>query len=116
MNSYLRDAARVSDARVVADTFIVVPKSDDLIFSTRDEMFTLLHDSKCIKFSRLRAIKHADRLSIEAVPVSDFAVGSCGEELRLIWVEDDLLEHGGLKEALDSNVGNNIPDDARSIV
>ena len=106
----------MSNARVVADTFIVVPKSDDLIFSTRDEVFTLLHDSKCIKLSRLRAIKHTYRLSIEAVPVSDFAVGSCGEELRLVWVEDDLLEHGGLKEALDSNVGNNIPDDARSVV
>ena len=106
----------MSNARVVADTFIVVPKSDDLIFSTRDEVFTLLHDSKCIKLSRLRAIKHTDRLSIEAVPVSDFAVGSCCEELRLIWVEDDLLEHGGLKEALDSNVGNNVPDNARSVV
>ena len=106
----------MSNARVVADTFIVVPKSDDLIFSTRDEVFTLLHDSKCIKLSRLRAIKHTDRLSIEAVPVSDFSVGSCCEELRLIWVEDDLLEHGGLKEALDSNVGNNVPDNARSVV
>ena len=75
-------------------------------------MFTLLHDGKSVQFSGLGAVKHTDGLTIEAVPVGDLAVRSSGEELRLIWVVDDLLEHGGFKEALDPDVLNDVPDDA----
>ena len=93
LNSYLCNTARVADTRVVADSLIVVPKSDDFVFSSRDEVFTFLHDSEGVEFSRLGAIEHTDCLAIEAVPVSDLAIRSCGKELRLIWVEHDLLEH-----------------------
>lgn len=75
-------------------------------------MLTLVHDGKGVKLSGLGAVEHTDGLSIEAVPVSDLAVRSGSEKLRFIWVVDDLLEHGGFEEALDSDVLNDIPDDA----
>ena len=106
----------MSNSRVVADALVVVPESDDLVLSSRDEVLALLHDGKSIQLSGLRAVQHADGLAIEAVPVGDLAIRSGGEELRLIRVEHHLLEHGGLKQALDSHVGHDVPDDAGSVV
>ena len=83
----------MSDTLIVADALIVVPKSHSFILSSRDEVLTFLHNCKSIKFSRLGTVEHTDGLSIEAVPVSDLAVGSGGKELRFVWMVDYLFEH-----------------------
>jgi len=112
----LGDGSRMSNTLVVADSLIVVPELDDLVFSSGDKVLAFGIDGESVDFSRGGGIEHADGLAIEAVPVGDLAVRSGGQELRLIWVEDDLLELGRFKEALQSDVLEEVPDDAGSVV
>ena len=114
-NGDLGDATRVTNTAVVADALIVVPELDLLVFSSTDKVLTSRGDSESVKLTTVGAVEHTDGLAIEAVPVSHFAVRSASEELRLIWVVDQLLEHGRLEEAHDSSVRVQIPNDARSV-
>lgn len=75
-------------------------------------MLACFSDSQGVDFTSFRAVKHSDGLSIKAVPVSDLSVATSGEDLRLIWMIENLLEHGGLEEAHDSGVVDDIPDNA----
>lgn len=111
----LGDVAGVTDTVVVSDTFIVVPESDSLVLAARDEVLAGLSDGKSVDFAGLRAVKHADGLTIEAVPVGDLAVGASGDNLGLVRVVEDLLEHGGLKEAHDTSAVDDIPDDRGAV-
>jgi len=112
----LVDVTRVTNTVVVVDTLIVVPDLDSLVLTTRDEPLSGLSDSKSVNLTSLRAVKHSDGLTIEAVPVSDLSVAAGGQNLRFIRMVGDLLEHGGLKEAHDSSAVDNIPDDGGSII
>ena len=115
-NGNLGDAPRVANTAVVADALVVVPKLDLLVFSSTDEVLTSLGNGESVKLTTVRAIEHTDSLAIEAVPVGNLAVRTAREELGLIWVVDQLLEHGRLKEAHDSSVRVQIPNDARTVV
>ena len=79
-------------------------------------MLTGFSDSQGVDLASFGTIKHSDGLSVEAVPVGDLSVAASGEDLRLIWMIEHLLEHGGLEEAHDSGVVDDIPDDARAII
>ena len=78
----------------VADTLVVAPDLELLVLTTGDEVLSLFGDSHSVDLTVLRGVKHSDGLAIEAVPVGDLTVGSSCQDLRLIWVEKDLLEHG----------------------
>lgn len=101
---------------MIADALIVVPKFDDLVFSSRDEVLSFGGDGKSVDLTGLGAIEHSDGLSVEAIPVGDLPVGSSGQELGLIGVVEDLLKHGRLEEALDSSVVDDVPDDGGTVV
>ena len=47
------DVTRVANSLVVADTFIVVPKADSLVLTSRDEVLTCLCDCKGIDLASL---------------------------------------------------------------
>ena len=79
-------------------------------------MLTLGEDCKCVELASLGAIEHADGLTVVAVPVGNLAIGASSQELRLIWVVDDLLEHGRLEEAHDAVSRDDIPNDARAVI
>lgn len=83
----------MANSLVVGDSLIVVPEFDNLVFSGRDKVFTFSSDCERVNFSRSGAIKHTNCLSVEAVPVGNFAVRASGQKLRLIWVVHQLLEH-----------------------
>ena len=101
----------MTDALEVADPLIVVPELDSLILTSRDEMLTCFSDSQGVDFTGFRTIKHSDGLSIEAVPVGDLSVAAGGKHLRFIGVVEDLLEHGGLEEAHNSSIVDDVPND-----
>ena len=115
-HAYLGDLTRMANACEVVDSLIVVPELDDLIIARGDEVLTLLEDGESVELARVRAIEEADGLTIVAVPVADLAIRTGGEELRLIGVVHDLLEHGRFKEAHDAVGGHNVPNDARAVV
>ena len=79
-------------------------------------MLTLGEDCKCVELAGLRAIEHADSLSVVAVPVGNLAIGASSQELRLIWVVDALLEHGRLEEAHNAVRVDDVPNDARAVI
>ena len=84
----------MTGALVVADAFIVVPHLEFLVFAPRSEMFALFSDSQRVDLAGVGAVKHADGLAVEAVPIGDFAVGAGGQQLGLVGMVDHLLEHG----------------------
>ena len=102
----------MANTLVVADALIVVPKLDDLVVAGGDEVLTLSEDGESVKLTGIGAVEHADGLAIVAVPVGNLAVGAGSDELRLIRVVDDLLEHGRLEEAHDPVRRHDVPDDA----
>jgi len=106
----------VTDTLVVLDSFIVVPDLHDLVFSSRNVVLSLVEDGKGVDLASAGSIEHADGLSVEAIPVGNLAVRSGGKNLRFIGVVEDGLEHGGLKEAHDTGVRLDVPDDAGAIV
>lgn len=106
----------MTDTLVVANTFIIVPKTNLLIFSSWNEVLSWLSDGQSVNFSCLWSIKHSNCLTVIAVPVSDLSIAASGEYLWLIWVIKNLLEHGWLEEAHHSSIVNDIPDDAGAIV
>lgn len=79
-------------------------------------MLTLLVDCKRIELASLGTVEHADSLTVVAVPVGNLAIRACSQELRLIWVVDDLLEHGRLEEAHDTVSRDDVPNDARAVI
>ena len=91
--TYLSDLSRVADALVVADALIVVPKLDHFVVATGDEVLSSIEDGESVELTRVRAVKHANGLAVVAVPVGDLAVGTSGEQLRLVRVVHDCLEH-----------------------
>lgn len=112
----LSDVARVANTLILASALIVVPELDSLVLATRDEVLTRLSDSKSVDLTSLRAIEHSDSLTVEAVPVGNLTVRAGGEDLRLIGVVEDLLEHAGLKHTHDTSVVHDVPDDSRTII
>ena len=84
----------MADTLEVADTLIVVPELDSLVLASRDEVLTGFSDSQGVDLASFGTVKHSDGLSIEAVPVGDLSVATGSEDLRLVWVVEDLLEHG----------------------
>lgn len=106
----------MSDTVVVANSLIVVPEFNSLVLTSTDEVVASFSNGHGVDFSRVRSIKHSDCLSIEAVPVCDLSVASSSEELRLVWVIEDLFEHGGLEQTHDSCVANDVPNDARAVI
>ena len=106
----------MANSVVVLDSLIVIPKFDSLVLSTSYEMFSVFSDCKSINLSSLRSIEHSNGLSIKAVPVSNLSVATSSKNLRLIWMIKNLLEHSRFKETHNSGVGNDIPDDAWTIV
>ena len=111
----LANVTGVSDTIVIINTFIVVPDLKSLVLATRDEPLSRLGDGKGIDLTSLRAIEHSNGLTIEAVPVGNLSVATSGQNLRLIGMVQNLLEHGGLEEAHDSGAGNDIPNDGGTI-
>ena len=111
----LANVTRVTDTIVIINTFIVVPDLKSLVLATRDEPFSRLGDSKGIDLASLRAIEHSDGLTIEAVPVGNLSVATSGQNLRLIGMVQNLLEHGGFEEAHDPGASHNVPNDSRTI-
>ena len=79
-------------------------------------MLTLGEDCECVELAGLGAIEHADGLTVVAVPVGNLAIRASSQELRLIWVIDNLLEHGRLEEAHDTVSCNDVPNDARAVI
>jgi len=79
-------------------------------------VFSFGGDGESVNFISLGAVKHANGLAIEAVPIGDLAVGASSNELGLVGVVDNGLEHGGLEEAHDTGVGDQIPNDAAAVV
>ena len=79
-------------------------------------MLTLSKDGKGVKLMGVRAVEHADGLTIIAVPVGNLAIRAGSQELRLVWVVHDLFEHGRFEEAHDTVGGNNVPNNARSVI
>lgn len=75
-------------------------------------MLTLCVDCERVELTGVGTVEHADGLAIVAVPVGNLAVGAGSDELRLIRVVDDLLEHGRLEEAHDPVRRHDVPDDA----
>jgi len=69
-----RDTSRVTNSFIVADTLVIVPKLNSLVFTSRHEVFSLVSDSKSVDLSRVRSIEHSDGLSIEAIPVGNLSV------------------------------------------
>ena len=59
---------------MVADALIVVPKLDDLVVSTGDEVLASAEDGEGVELARVATVEHADGLAIVAVPVGDLAV------------------------------------------
>ena len=112
----LGDVTWMSNTSEVADSLIVVPEFDSLVLASRNEMLTSFSDSQGIDFSSFGSIKHSDGLTIEAIPVSDLSVWASGQNLRFIWVVEDLLEHGWLEQAHNSGVVDDIPDNAWTII
>jgi len=112
----LLDVSGMADSLEVADAFIVVPDLHSLVLASRNKVLSSLGDGEGVDLTSLGAVEHSNGLSIEAVPVSDLPVAACGKDLALIRVVEHLLEHGGLEEAHDSGIVNDVPDDARAIV
>lgn len=112
----LGDIARVTNTLILASALIVVPQLNSLVLATRDEVFAGFSDSESVDFTCLRAIEHADSLTVEAVPVGNLAVRASGEHLRLIGMVEDLLEHAGFEHAHDTGVVHDVPDDGRAII
>ena len=106
----------MASALVVADAFIIVPHPEFLVFAPRCEMLALFRYGQCVDLAGVRAVKHADGLAVEAVPVGDFAVRACGQELGLVGMVDHLFEHGRLEETHDTGVRLQVPDYARAVV
>jgi len=113
--SYLRNAAWVSNTWVVADALIVVPNLKFLVLTAWNEMLAFFGDGESVDLSRLWAVEHADGLTIEAVPVGDFAVWASGQELRLVGVVNNLLEHGWFEEAHHASVALDVPNNAGAV-
>ena len=84
----------MTDTLEVVDALIVVPKFDNLVHTSGDEVFALVVDGEGVKLSSVRAIEQTDSLAVVAIPVADFAVRASSEQLGLIGVIDNLLEHG----------------------
>ena len=101
---------------VVAETLIIVPHLDLLVLSTRSEVLAFFCDCQSVDLSWVRTIKHSDCLAIEAVPIGDFPVRTSCQELGLVWMVDDLLKHGWFKEAHNSSVALDVPNDAWAII
>ena len=80
-STYLGDGSRMSNTLVVADSLIVVPELDDLVFSSGDEVLTFAVDGEGVDFSRGGGIEHADGLAVIAVPVADLAIRAGCQEL-----------------------------------
>ena len=59
---------------MVADALIVVPKLDDLVVSTGDEVLASSEDGESVELAGVATVEHADCLTIIAVPVGDLAV------------------------------------------
>lgn len=79
-------------------------------------MLARLSDCEGIDFAALRAIQHSDSLAVEAVPVGKLPAAAGGDDLGLVGVVDDLLEHRRLEETHDSSVIDDVPDDAGAVV
>lgn len=84
----------MTDTLEVVDALIVVPKFDNLVHASGDEVFALVVDGEGVKLSSVRTVEQTDSLAVVAIPVADFAVRASSEQLRLIGVIDNLLEHG----------------------
>ena len=105
----------MADTLVVVDALIVVPELNDFVVSAGDEVLALGEDRQRVQLTGVGSIEHADGLAVVAVPVGDLAVGASSDELRLVRVVDDLLEHCRLKQAHDAVSLHDVPDDARSV-
>ena len=106
----------MTNALVVVNAVIVIPKLDDLVIAGGDEVLALGVDGERVELASLGTVEHADGLTIVAVPVGDLAIGARSQELGLIWVVDDLLEHSRLEEAHDTVRINDVPNDARAVI
>ena len=66
---------------MVADALIVVPKLDDLVVSTGDEVLASAEDGEGVELARVATVEHADGLAIVAVPIGDLAVRASCQKL-----------------------------------
>lgn len=112
----LGDMTRVTNTLKAVHALVVAPDLNNLVFTTRDEVFSSSGDGKSVDLSLGGAVQHADSLGIVAVPVGDLAVGAGGEELRLIRVVHNSLKHGRLEHAHNTGVGNNVPNNDGTVV
>ncbi len=71
----------MSNTLEVVDSLIVVPHLDHLVVAGGDEVLTLGVDGQSVELGGVGAIKHADGLTVEAVPVGDLAVGTGSQKL-----------------------------------
>ena len=55
-------------------------------------------------------------MAIVAVPVANLTVGAGSQDLRLIGMVNDLLEHGRLEEAHNAVSSYDVPNNARAVV
>jgi hypothetical protein len=65
--------------------------------SSWNKVISRFSNSHGIYLSSFRAIKHSYSLSIETIPVCNFSVTSCCEDLWFIWVIKNLFKHCWLK-------------------
>ncbi len=84
----------MTDTLEVVDSLIVVPKFDNLVHASGDEVFALVVDGESVELTSVRAVEQTDSLAVIAIPVADFAIRAGSEKLGLIGVIDNLLEHG----------------------
>ncbi len=105
----------MSNSLIVAEALIVAPKSNNLVFTTRNKVFAFSGDGKCVDLSFLTSVKHTDCFSIERGPVGDFFVGTCGEELGFFGVVDNRLLEVGFFDGVHTSECLEIPYNPGSI-
>jgi len=64
----------VTNTLEVVDSLIVVPKLDNLVVTSGDEVFSLGVDGESVELTSLGAIEQADSLTVIAIPVADLAI------------------------------------------
>lgn len=90
--AYFRDGARVSIALVVLQSIIVSPNSEDCVFSSSCEVFSLFCDCQSVELSFIRSVNLPNDLAIKFLPVGNLPVGSSRQQLVLLRMEHDLFE------------------------
>merc|ERR1719191_793969 len=70
------DGSAVSDADVLAHTFVVVPELEEPILSSRHVVRATLGDAERCQLALLGALKHANSLAVEGVPVCNLAIAA----------------------------------------